>query len=306
MPVLTLTRGLPGCGKSTWAENEIRNKKAETIIVCRDNIREMMAGSHQNYRFRGTSEDMITEIQLTMISEAYKKGWNVIVADTNLSSLCDKISIHAKVLGFDVRIKDFYKDFIAENGLSDDYFGMRKFSLKCKQQDVMRSKVAGEEIIDGMLEKYYYSTLSIPFNDPALEQAVIFDIDGTLANHDGIRSPFDESKVLLDLPHPEVIEMVKAEREFHKRKIIIMSGRKSSSRTDTMKWLEDNGVQYDYLYMRDAKDSRSDDIVKYELYMEHVNGKYYVNKIYDDRQKVCDMWRTALSLRVFQVAPGNF
>lgn len=306
MPVLTLTKGLPGCGKSTWAEQEIKNKKAETVIVCRDNIREMLAGSHDNYKFRSTSEDLITSIQKIFIKEAFNNGWNVIVADTNLSSLADNISQYSTEVGFDVKVKDFYQDFIKSSGLNDDYFGMRRFYLKCAKQNLMRSKIVEDDVIYGMLEKYYYSSLTIPFNDPELQHAVIFDIDGTLANHDGIRSPYDEDKVLLDLPNREVIEMVKAERDFNKRKIIIMSGRKASCRADTMQWLANHGVQYDHLYMRDATDFRSDDIVKYELYMENVHGVYHVNKVYDDRQKVCDMWRTALQLRVFQVAPGNF
>ena len=46
MPVLTITYGLPGCGKTTWANNEVKNKKSQTIILCRDDIRQMIAGSH--------------------------------------------------------------------------------------------------------------------------------------------------------------------------------------------------------------------------------------------------------------------
>jgi hypothetical protein len=58
--------------------------------------------------------------------------------------------------------------------------------------------------------------------------------------------------------------------------------------------------------MRKADDNRSDDIVKYELFMEHVAGKFNVKKIYDDRDQVCFMWRHLLKLKVFAVAEGNF
>lgn len=305
MPVLTIAKGLPGCGKTTWAIQEVKNKKSETVIVCRDNIREMLAGSHENYKFKGASEDLITKMQKVFIEEAYNNGWNCIVADTNLA-LGSSIEQYAKGLGFTVRIKDFFEEFCKEFNYNKDYFGMKAFYHRCSTLNLTRSKIVEDDVIFGMLEKYYYSTLTIPVNDPVLEHAVIFDIDGTLASHTGIRSPFDESKVLLDEPNLDVIEMVKVEREFHNRKIIIMSGRTDGCREDTMKWLAKYQIQYDHLYMRRSGDQRSDDIVKYELYMENVQNAYYIHKVYDDRQKVCDMWRTALNFRVFQVAPGNF
>lgn len=306
MPVLTITYGLPGCGKTTWANNEVKNKKSQTIILCRDDIRQMIAGSHDQYRFNSGNEDYVSTAMEECATEALKRGWNVIIADTNLNIgmrlTWERVAAANNAI---LRVKDFYKDFLKDNSLHDDYFGQKAFLRQCKERNLKRTKIVEEEIIDGMFAKYFTSTLKVPFNDPRLPEAVIFDIDGTLASHEGIRSPYDHEKVLQDTPNQDVIEMVAAEIRMG-RKVFIMSGRKDICRADTMTWLANHGVQYENLYMRATDDSRSDDIVKYELYMQHMHGVYFTQKVYDDRNKVCDMWRDALHLRVFQVAPGNF
>ena len=94
-------------------------------------------------------------------------------------------------------------------------------------------------------------------------------------------------------------------------KIIFLSGREegagqdSLSREHTIKWLESNNYKSPTLYMRKHGDFRPDDIIKAELYENYVNGKYNVIGIYDDRNKVVDMWRK-LGLPCYQVYYGNF
>ena len=159
-----------------------------------------------------------------------------------------------------------------------------------------------------MAEKYFYSTLrEVTFSvEENIEDAIIVDIDGTLAHMNGKRGPYEENKVLVDDPDPEVILSVFAEKNYLNRTVIVMSGRHETCQEDTEKWLKQYGVPYDHIFMRKADDNRSDDIVKYELFMEHVAGKFNVKKIYDDRDQVCSMWRHLLKLKVFAVAEGNF
>jgi hypothetical protein len=42
--------------------------------------------------------------------------------------------------------------------------------------------------------------------------------------------------------------------------------------------------------MRPEGDTRPDEVVKRELYKEHIKGKYNVIAVFDDRAKVCRMW----------------
>ena len=58
------------------------------------------------------------------------------------------------------------------------------------------------------------------------------------------------------------------------------------------------------LLMRAAGDNRKDTIVKRELYMNHIQGRYRVFCVLDDRPSVVRMWRAELGLTVFAVAPG--
>ena len=60
------------------------------------------------------------------------------------------------------------------------------------------------------------------------------------------------------------------------------------------------------LHMRAADDYRKDDEVKFELYKENVDDKYFIHYVLDDRNQVVDMWRDKCNLTCFQVAPGDF
>ena len=137
------------------------------------------------------------------------------------------------------------------------------------------------------------------------ELAIIVDVDGTLADMRGIRGPFEWDKVHLDKPHQDVIDLVKDLASLKKYKIIITTGRDGVCKEATRKWLKDNGVSFDDFYIRKAGDFRKDNIIKSEIYMDHIRPMYDVKFVIDDRDQVVEMWRS-LGLRVLQVAPGNF
>ncbi|MCC9041094.1 hypothetical protein LMH44_11090, partial [Neisseria gonorrhoeae] len=70
----------------------------------------------------------------------------------------------------------------------------------------------------------------------------IFDIDGTLAHHDGLRSPYDYENVHVDVVDDYVANLA---RELVKDySIIVVSGRKAVCRVATSDWLFDNDIAY--------------------------------------------------------------
>ena len=73
--------------------------------------------------------------------------------------------------------------------------------------------------------------------------------------------------------------------------IIIVSGREASCIKETTKWLFDNGIYYNKIYMREEGDKRCDSIVKREIAERHILPAYNVRGVFDDRQRVVDMWR---------------
>jgi hypothetical protein len=84
-----------------------------------------------------------------------------------------------------------------------------------------------------------------------------------------------------------------------------VSGRTDDCQPQTEKWLQQYEVNYASLYMRKTGDMRKDSIMKDEIYRQHIEGKYNVKFVLDDRQQVVDMWR-GLGLTVFQVDEGDF
>lgn len=129
-----------------------------------------------------------------------------------------------------------------------------------------------------------------------MQNIYLCDIDGTLACHTPHRGPYDEHLVHLDtaLPTVKVIRSLLHEEY----KVIFFSGRTDKCKEATSDWLEYHLNEVPELYMRKQRDFRSDDIVKEELYNEHIKGKYNVLGVFDDRPKVVRMWRK-LGLFVF-------
>jgi predicted kinase len=77
---LTLTIGLPGSGKSTWAEG-LRQEFPDRIrIVNRDDIR-----AANGTRFEDGDEQYVAMVRDFMIERLLILGYDVICSDTNLS-----------------------------------------------------------------------------------------------------------------------------------------------------------------------------------------------------------------------------
>lgn len=124
------------------------------------------------------------------------------------------------------------------------------------------------------------------------EKCVIFDIDGVISD-----SSYVISKYLLDRKKPNWKEYYqnldtcklntwckKVMDDYHKRgyRIIIITSRSSISREITEKWLKNNKISYHDLHMRKEGDIRPSDVVKRDLYMDKVHGRYNVEYLYED------------------------
>lgn len=77
-----------------------------------------------------------------------------------------------------------------------------------------------------------------------------------------------------------------------------------------MRWLKRYIFPNDHindipLYMRTAGDKRPDDVVKEELLAKIRADGYEPFLVFDDRQRVVDMWRRN-GIQCCQVAPGDF
>ena len=147
------------------------------------------------------------------------------------------------------------------------------------------------------------------------EKIIIFDLDGTLALIDHRRhflekndwkSFFDNCHK--DLPNTSVISLWNLFlKDGRLNDLYIFSGRCESVKDKTLFWLKNNlsCCFYDNIRMRPKGNSTPDDKLK-ELWLDEIlsQGKE-VEMVFDDRQKVVDMWRRR-GITCFQVAKGDF
>jgi predicted kinase len=282
MTTLTLhyTYGLPGSGKTTFARDFIKKSKRPITRVNRDDLRMMLYGS---YWGKGVNEDVVTLVQHGIIKDALAREHDVFCDDTNLSPRAQN--------GLLARAREYKAEFVRHD-LSDVP------PWTCIENDGKRDRQVGAKVIWDMWERYLKP--EHPGN-PALPHAVLVDVDGTLAIK-GDRSPFDWHKVGVDTVNQMVAHAVELfGKDYH---ILIVSGRDGVCRPETEKWLADNQIRYDALYMRTAGDTRKDFIVKLEL-LEQIKRDYFPALCIDDRQQVVDAYRH-VGLPVWQVARGDF
>lgn len=141
----------------------------------------------------------------------------------------------------------------------------------------------------------------------------IFDMDGTLCNSDHRQHFLAGDKkdwagwfrdIDKDPVHDDVAQFYDVAIS-QGIAVLICTGRDESCRDASQKWLDDNGIIVDQLFMRRAGDRRDDSIVKKEMLDEIRALGYNPLLVFDDRDRVVKMWREN-GVRCFQVAPGDF
>lgn len=301
MSKITVIIGPSGSGKSTLAHKMWKEDPLNTVIVNRDNIRNLLFGYNdlsisEHYQDKNFSklEKEVTLYENSIITNALSKGKHIIADNTHLSK--EYIyqyrlwNVPIELIWMDVDIKE------------------------CINRDFLRDREVGKEIIKKQFNKFkslkenidlslLLPVKTIPLS-PLCPACIVVDIDGTVA-YKGDRDIYDFSKVELDTPNQELISILEnLSPPYH---IIFCSGRGEECREETVKWICDKFIMAKSqvnLYMRKEKDYRPDWIIKEELWRkisEYFNIKY----LFDDRDQVVIRAR-ALGLQVAQVNYGFF
>jgi predicted kinase len=279
MPKVLILKGLPASGKSTFARELV--SKRGYVRVNKDDLRAML---HNGKHSKG-NERQVIELRDEFIRRSLAVGRNVVVDDTNFNPVHQEQI--AKIAGeFGAQLTVEFVDTPLD---------------ECIRRDLLRPTSVGERVIRQMYNQYLKLAPAVYVPPAGKPRAILCDIDGTLA-HMYERSPYDWHKVGTDNPDKAVIDLL---RHYDDKAVILMSGRDSICRPETVDWLMANRVPFHHLYMRAEGDMRKDNIVKRELFDTHVRDDFQVEFVLDDRNQVVDMWRE-LGLKCFQVAAGDF
>lgn len=303
MNTVILTIGASASGKTSWAKNYVKIYP-NAVIAERDAIRSMMGFPPVGDKHQ---EKTVTNIQRGIIETALLNGNDVVVPDTNLNKQFRKHLIkfiHEHGANVQLVIFDVPLDELRERT------GLRPADERVPLDAVKRQFDSLQtQLKDGTLDTLEFPVQSYAPYKPAAdrenaERVVTVDLDGTVANHFGVRSPYDYTKVGLDKPHEDITELVH-NLSLH-YKIIYVSGRESSCREDTINWIREHIDDTEpLLFMREAGDSRPDWVIKNEIYDREIIPNYDIAFSLDDRDQVVRHMRRR-GIRVLQVAPGRF
>lgn len=264
---LTMLSGLPGSGKTTEARAEVV-ANGNSARVNRDDLRAMLFNSV----WSGKREQVVIDCEKAIAQVLFDHSMNPIIDDTNLSQ----------------RHRDMWADVAKQRG---QHFGVHHFAVDaatCRERDAKREKPVGRAVIDRMA----LQNGMIEWGEKPL---LLCDIDGTLSDGshrehlvNGEKKDWPAYFALLsdDAPNSYVIHKVNDLYSTHT--VCLVSGRPDTYQHETMRWLEKQGVPYQWLFMRAGSDKRPDTDIKAD-FLKHL-PKEKIALVLDDRPSVCRMW----------------
>lgn len=267
-----ITIGVSASGKSTLAK-EYLAKHPNLVEVNRDHTRFNVispGANWSNYNFKHEKE--VSEYQEQLIESASQNNHDIIVSDTNINKKYrDQLIKKLDNLGYQIEIINLdlpYKELI--------------------KRDNLRENGVGESVIYRQYKDLYQQRNWTYTPNESLRPAIIVDIDGTIAYHNG-RGIFEYDKVHMDLPNHFVISMIHSFDSMN-YKIIFLTGRPEECRELTIEWLKTHVKVNDYiLHMRKDGDFTKDYLIKEKAFME-LQTKYNIKGVFEDRPQNIRMW----------------
>ena len=301
--------GPSGSGK-TFKRKELLKKNSYLQIVSRDEIWNLL---NRNNQFNGLDfENVVTNIEENLVKNLIRKELSFYWDNCHLSlgSIEDCIKL----------IKESDSEYSIHLEIMDVSLA------ECKERNSKRINPVPETILENQFKVYknnfnkYWDCLNYEGNlkkyipDESKPEAVIFDLDGTLA-HANERGWFEYKEVIFDSVDQIVARslILYQERGF---KIIILTARENKTFDGpilncinvlelTELWLKENKIPYDYIFMREEFDSRKDSPVKLDLFDKHIRDNFNVQLVFEDRDKPVELFRS-LGIKTYQVQEGKY
>lgn len=147
-----------------------------------------------------------------------------------------------------------------------------------------------------------------------MTDAVIFDIDGTIADMShrlhhiqGDNPDWDafHADVDKDSPIHHIMDILTGLVKLNQHTIILCTGRMEHCRIATEYWLEQYNVCYHHLLMRPNGDHAPDYEVKKAMLEKLEASGFEIQMVFEDRTQVVNMWREA-GIPCLQVKEGDY
>ena len=167
-----------------------------------------------------------------------------------------------------------------------------------------RRQAADQAEEDYILENIHTVSTDLDTTEPVDGRSAMRDFNRA-AKAEWWKAWQDPDNILrLDVPNEIVVSVLRDWRERGKV-VTIVSARNDKNRDVTEWWLNQYGIHYDALYMRKDGDYRPDNVFKQEL-LDNIRkgGEDLIERVYDDRNQVVDMWR-ANGIDCIQVVPRD-
>lgn len=134
--------------------------------------------------------------------------------------------------------------------------------------------------------------------------AILVDVDGTISIRNG-RGPFEWHLLSSDVPFLAVTGLINDLVSLGQL-VIFVSSREERLRPQTLEFIEKHIHGSHLLLMRPNGDSRPDDVIKREIFLNQISENFNIRFVLEDRDQVVKLWRTEFGLPTFQVNYGNF
>lgn len=314
-----ITIGVSSSGKTTFANKAVKESRGKLVNINRDDTRKSLfsLSSWANYNFSASREMLVTKVCMDKIRASYETGRDVIVSDTNLNKF------HLTNLVYDLKDVGYEQiEFVI--------FDVEKSEI-LRRNDMRGPWKLNKTIIDGMFERFNdivpkvlkkYSKSSaynvfvhttrnkdVPVFDVDLPTCVIVDIDGTVMQHDdSVRCVYDMTKVDLDTPRQNVVDVVNMLAERHT--IVFLSGRYGDAGgeayTKTLNSFIDNDIAFDEINLKPESERMRNTVeFKREFILNNLAKRYNPILALDDNGRVCDMMRN-LGIETWQVQNNDY
>lgn len=309
-PRVVFTVGLPGSGKSTWAREYVARSGERVKRLNLDDLRQTLTGSAEHQRWSKESEQAALDVLLQAYRSLIIAGYNVVVDNTHVHPRIPRLVRAEFGDQVDYVVQSFLDTSLEvcleRNAARDKRVPDEVVERMARDAEKLKGKFGGWELPELEAELNRSDNIEPYVPDEDLPSAILVDIDGTLALH-GDRGPYDTSRYSEDTLEHRLVTLTNRlyTHPDNPARVIVMSGRDAAFRQVTEDWLDVNGVLFDELHMRVEGDTRRDDVVKLELFNEHVRDRFNVLASFDDRDRVVHFWRR-LGLFVCQVNYGNF